>query len=607
MHPGGATETRVARAVAAGVIATAAGVIATAAGGVGGPGKATTVALPGSGGVAFAGGYLYIAGGGAVRKVSPQTDWLATPVGTGVAYGPLGDGAPAGTATVTPGGVAADAAGNLVIADTSHSRVRVVAETTGTFYGQAMTAGDIYTVAGGGTSGLGDGGPATSAKLSYPQAVAVDAAGNLVIADTSHNQVRVVAETTGTFYGQAMTAGDIYTVAGGGTSGLGDGGPATSAKLSYPQAVAVDAAGNLVIADTSNSRVRVVAASTGTFYGQAMTAGDIYTVAGGGTGGLGDGGPATSATLSYPAGVAVDAAGDLLIADTGNGRVRLVAAATGTLYTKKMTAGDIYTVAGNSFGHFLEAFSGDGGPATRAELSLPAGIATDAAGNLAIADTYNDRVRLIAATSETLYGQAMTAGDIYTVAGTGKAGFAGDGGPATSAKLLFPAGVTVDAAGNLVIADTGNNRARVVAETTGTFYGQALTAGDIYTVAGGGTSGLGDGGPATSAKLSAPQAVAVDTAGNLVIADTGHNRIRAVAETTGTFYGQALTAGDISTVAGTGKAGFAGDGGPATNGELNFSPHIVKGTTNLGSVAVDPAGNLVIADTGNNRIRIVAG
>jgi DNA-binding beta-propeller fold protein YncE len=139
--------------------------------------------------------------------------------------------------------------------------VRVVAAGSGTFYGQAMTAGDIYTVAGNGTYGFsGDGGPATSAELGFPASVTADQAGNLLIADVGSNRVRVVAAGSGTFYGQAMTAGDIYTVAGSRKSGFsGDGGPATSAGLNYPASVAVDAAGNLVIADSYNNRVRVVA------------------------------------------------------------------------------------------------------------------------------------------------------------------------------------------------------------------------------------------------------------------------------------------------------------------------------------------------------------
>ena len=250
-----------------------AGGIATVAGGVGGPGKATQVGLPGACGVSLAGGYLYIADGGAVRKVSAGTDGLTTLAGTGAAHGPLGDGGFAAKATIGTCGAVVDVAGNLVLADASN-RVRVVAAGSGTFYGQAMTAGHIYSVAGGGTGGLGDGGPATSAKLDFSQCgiqvpscsgdVAVDAAGNLVIADDGHNRVRVVAASSGTFYGQAMTAGDIYSVAGGGAGGLGDGGPATSAKLSGPSGVAVDGRGNLVIADTGHNRARVVAASTGT-------------------------------------------------------------------------------------------------------------------------------------------------------------------------------------------------------------------------------------------------------------------------------------------------------------------------------------------------------
>ena len=150
----------------------------------------------------------------------------------------------------------------------------------------------------------------------------------------------------------------------------------------------------------------------------------------------------------------------------------------------------------------------------------------------------------------------MTAGDIYTVAGNGGTGFAGDGGKATKAHVVNPEGVSVDGSGNLVIADTGNNRIRVVADTTGTFYGQSMTAGDIYTVAGGGTGGLGDGGPATSAQLTGPWDVTVDSSGNLVITDTGDSLVRVVAETTGTFYGQSMTAGDIYTVAGDGTSGL---------------------------------------------------
>jgi hypothetical protein len=542
--------------------------------------------------------------GGRVRVVAERTGtFYGQHMTTGDIYtvagggSDPGDGVPATSAGLpTPQGLAVDAAGNLLIADNGTNRVRVVAEHTGVFYGQHMTTGDIYTVAGNGQAGFaGDGGPATSAKLAFPDDVAPDHAGNLVIADSFNNRVRVVAVSTGTFYGRHMIAGDIYTVSGNGTAAFaGDGGPAAAAELNNPGAVKVDGTGNLVIADTSNSRVRVVAAGTGTFYGRHMIAGDIYTVAGNGTQGYsGDGHPAVSAQLWYPQAVAVDPAGDVMIADTDNERVRVVAARTGSLYGQAMTAGRIYTVAGT--GAF--AYSGDGGPATKAALTLPYGVALDGAGNLLIADTENERVRVVAARTGRFYGKAMTTGDIYTVAGTGVGAYSGDGGPATKADLWFPAGVGLDAAGNVLIADADNSRIRVVAVKTGTFYGQAMTAGDIYSIAGGNGSGyFGDGGPATKAGLSGPFAVTVDRAGNVVISDTGNNAIRVVAVKTGTFYGKAMTAGDIYTVAGDGYAGYRGDGGPATKAHVS-SP---------GQVAVDAAGNLVIAASSDGRIRVVA-
>jgi NHL repeat-containing protein len=631
------------------------GTISTVAGGVGGPARATNVPITDPCGVSAANGLFYIADNTTVRQVD-STDRLTTPAGTG-ASAPLGDGGPAASASVGTCATAVDAAGNLVVADAF--RIRVVAAHNGTFYGQAMTAKDIYTVAGDGSTGhTGDGGPATAAQLDNAAGVAVDGSGNLVIADQGNNVIRVVAEASGTFYGQAMTAGDIYTVAGDGTAAFGgDGGPAISAELNQPMRVTVDASGNLVFADFGNDRVRVVAGSTATFYGQAMTAGDIYTVAGHGSAAFsGDSGPATSAGLDA-AGVTVDSQGNLVVADTGNNRIRVVAESTATFYGQAMTAGDIYTVAGNGTAGFKDARPalkgelnvpvgvavdgsgnlliadktnqrvrvvaaasgtfynqpmaagsiytvaghantgsvGDGGTATTAELGSPDGLLLDAAGNTLIADTAHHRIRVLAGTSGTFYGQAMTAGDIYTIVGTGAVGHFGDGGPASIATLDGPQGVAIDPSGNLLIADTKSNRVRVVAETTGTFYGQSMNAGFIYTVAGGGTAGTGNGIPATSATLGFANGVTVDGSGNLVIA-TSKQRVRVVAETTGTFYGQAMTAGDIYTVAGSGGTGFTGDGGPATKA------HVV----NPQSVTVDPQGNLVVADTGNNRIRVVA-
>jgi hypothetical protein len=527
---------------------------------------------------------------------------LYTVAGNGTA-GFAGDGGPATSAELrSPSSVAVDSAGNLVIADWTNGRIRVVAASNGTFYGQAMTAGDIYTVAGDGIRGFaGDGGPATAAELGGPKAVAVDPAGNLVVADAANERIRVVAVSNGTFYGQAMTAGDIYTIAGDGARGFsGDGGPATSAGLNGPESVAVDSAGNVILADEFNSRVRLVAAQAGTFYGQAMTADDIYTIAGDGVIGFsGDGGPATSAQLFGPASVTVDSAGNVILADEFNGRVRLVAAQAGTFYGQAMTADDIYTIAGRPTAYY----SGNGVPATAAQINLfeSSAVRVDGSGNVLIADMTDNRIRVVAARTGIFYRRAMTAGDIYTVAGNGADGFAGDGISATKAQLSIPQGVATDSRGNLLVADSGDNRIRVVAESSGRLYGQSMTAGDIYTIAGNGSSGTatgsnGDGGAAAKAALDNPTGVTVDHHGNVVIADRLHSRIRVVAESTGHLYGVAMTAGDIYTVAGNGADGFAGDGGRAANAEL-YAPE---------EVAVDKAGNLLVADTYNQRIRVVA-
>jgi hypothetical protein len=205
-------------------------------------------------------------------------------------------------------------------------------------------------------------------------------------------------------------------------------------------------------------------------------------------------------------------------------------------------------------------------------------VTIDKAGNLVLADRSDNAVRVVAIKTGMFYGRAMTARHIYTVAGDGAAGFSGDGGPATAAELDSPTGIAVDTSGNLVITDESDFRIRVVAVRAGTFYGRAMTAGDIYTVAGDGNRGsTGNGGPATSAELDFPQGVAVDAAGNLVIADSGGQRIRVVAGSTGTFYGKAMTVGDIYALAGTGSFGFGGDGGPATKALFEF-PTSVAGT-----------------------------
>jgi sugar lactone lactonase YvrE len=506
-------NSRVVKISPAGILTVVAGNGAKGFSGDGGP--ATSATLWGPIGVAVdAAGSVYIAdfNNYRIRAVS-RSGTIYTVAGNG-AMGFSGDGLLSTTASLgAPYAVAADAAGNLYIADFGNNRIRKVS-----------LSGIISTVAGNGTRGFsGDGGPATSASLAGPDGVAVDNAGNLYIADLANYRIRRVSP-----------AGMISTVAGNGAKGFsGDGGPATSASLAGPEGVAVDAAGNLYIADPSNYCVRKVSPS-----------GIITAVAGNGVSGFsGDGGPATSAALAYPMGVAVDAAGDLYIADASNNRVRQVS-----------PSGTISTVAGNG----AYKFAGDGGPATSASLYFPSAVAVDTAGSLLIADHANNRIRKVS-----------PPGTITTVAGNGAVGFSGDGGPATSASLSYPAGMAVDASGNLYIADAGNNRIRRVSPD-----------GIISTVAGNGVAGFsGDGGPATGASLNSPMGVAVDSAGSLYLADYMNNRVRKVSPS-----------GIISTVAGDGKQ--APSGCSATSTSLCYPM----------GVAVDTAGNLYIADTGNGRM-----
>jgi len=626
-------------------------------------------------------GNLYIADSINNRvRVVDTNGIIRTVAGNGIAAY-AGDGGAATNASLnTPWSVTADAVGNLFIVDTANNRIRKVA-----------TNGIITTVAGNGTYGYsGDGGPATNANLSSPRGVAVDSVGSLYIADYENNCVRRVG-----------TNGIITTVAGNGSSGnSGDGGRATNATFQYTAGVALDAAGNLYIVDTGNCRIRKV-----------VTNGIITTVVGNGSAGYtGDGGAPTNASLYFPYGVMSDAVGNVYIGDTANYRVREaqfsqyptyrlrnvstnnagnfsvvitsssgsvtsrvatlaigtlpkitqqpvdqtswtgtsatflvtasgtaplnyqwtfngtnIAGATNASYTisnvttngagyysaivtnrygsaasgsatltvnyltesRVVTNGTIAvfcvslpvagplsyrwlfngnyipndiitTVAGSNTG-----YSGDGSAATNALLYFPASITVDGAGNLFIADTDNHRVRRVG-----------TDGIITTVAGTGTAGYSGDGGVATNANLYLPNGVAVDSMGNLFIADTDNHRIRKV-ETNGV----------ITTVAGTGTAGYsGDGGAATGAKLHYPSGVTVDGLGNLFIADTVNYRVRRVEAN-----------GIITTVAGTGTAGYSGDGGASTNAKL-YLPW---------SSAVDGAGNLFIADYGNNCVREV--
>lgn len=573
-----------------------------------------------------------------------------------------GDGGPATSAQLNfPHGVAVDPGGNVLIADSSNRRIRKVSP-----------SGTISTIAGNGTFGFtGDGGPARNAELAFPTSIAVDGAGNLFISDNGSEVRRIdpsgiittvasgagslLADGHGSLYmtrGHVIVrmdpSGAITAVAGTGTQGFSpDGTPAVAANLSYPYLGAVDAAGELLFSDSGNLRIRKI-----------DTSGSLTTVAGNGIQGeTGDGGPATGATLDYPdslvinggalvigdqhrlrtvdasgiittlagngflsfagdglqatsaamwapTGDAVDAHGNIYVTDSFNDRVRRIS-----------PTGMITTIAGS--GTLTGGFSGDGGPATSAQLDFPLGVTTDARGDVLVSDANNNRVRKI-----------TPAGIITTIAGTGSCAFGGDGGAASKAQLCRPVGLTVDKQGNLFIADAGNARVReintkgVITTIAGNgksaFSGdgpatmesigpwgvatdglgdvlvtdnangrlrEITSAGAMVTVAGIGWGYAGDGGPAALAEFKNPTAVAIDASRNVYISDTGNDRVRRV-----------TPAGIITTVVGTGQDGFSGDNGPATAAQISEPLGIV----------FDKAGRLLMVDSGNGRVRAVS-
>jgi sugar lactone lactonase YvrE len=360
--------------------------------------------------IAAAPGYLASAPVAATYTITtPPTAVISTVAGNGKT-GFHGFGGPAINANLgQPEAIAFDSGGDLYIADPLNSVVWMV----------AVATGNISVVAGTGTYGNGgDGGLATAAGLSNPSGVAVDKAGNLYIADTNNERIRMVSAATGV----------ITTIAGPGVPySLGDGGPAISAFV-VPNGLAIDSAGNLYIADSTDNRIRMITAKTGI----------ISTVAGGGTANeLGDGGLATAAYLSYPYDVRLDSAGNLYISDTFNARIRKVDASTGL----------ISTVAGNGiFGN-----TGDGGPATSAEISVTEGIAVDGAGSIYLSNG-PDTIRKVDATT----------GIITTIAGDGYFSYGGDGGEATMAELNYPQGLALDSTGSVYIADADNYAVRKV-------------------------------------------------------------------------------------------------------------------------------------------------
>jgi len=454
----------------------------------------------------------YIAGNCTITSTSTDTN-----TGETCTIGYAGDGGLANQGgLVEPYALAVDSSGNVYIAEPTDGRIREVSTVKGNI--------DINTIVGNGTLGFsGDGGAATSAELNRPTGLAIDGSGNIYIADSINNRIRVAksggnistfagnggysysgdggaatsaqlnaphsvaADSAGNYYiadagnnvvRKVSAGGAITTFAGNGTAAFGgDGAAATSAQLNGPQGVAVDNAGNVYIADTGNSRVREV------------SGGNISTVAGSGTPGFGgDGGAATGAKLYSPVGLAVDAKGNLYIADTNNSAIR------------KVSNGTISTVAGNG----LQGYAGDGGPASSAQLNDPQGVALDSAGNLYITDTLNYAIR-----------QVSPNGNISTIAGNGVAGYTGDGGPAKQAQLTYPTGIAVDSAGDIFFGDAGASVRKIYAN------------GTISTIAGNGSIGYtGDGGPAASASLDGPAGIAVDSRGDVYVADSANNAVR---------------------------------------------------------------------------------
>ncbi len=497
-----------------------------------------------------------------------------------------------------------DPNGNVVLVDPSANKILVLALRSGKFYGRSMIKGQSYPVAGSGAHGrTGDGGPALRAQLYGPEDLAVDHHGNLVIADTVNSRIRVVAVKTGRFYGQRMREGDIYTVVNQNgawfTGGFhGDGGLALRASIRRPGAVAVDRFGNLLISDVGNERVRMVAARSGTFFGKPMKAWHIYTLAGDhGEGLTGNGGLAEHASI-LPGPLAFDGSGNLLISDID--QVQVVAASAGTFYGQHMKLRHIYDIAGATVsGSRLDQ---DGWLAPRVQLGEQSGMTIDSFGNLIMTDWNGSELAAIAGQTGTFYGRSMVKGHYYLIAGASDPGLPANGGPALTAGIES-FGAAVDQAGNLIVTDVFNDQIRVIANSSGTFYGQQMTAGDIYAIAGGGSGapGSGDGGPALQAVFRVPEQIALDSAGNIVFADAGDDRIRVVATSTGLFYGQQMTAGDIYTIAGTGDFGNPPNGAMATAAHLGG----VQG------LALDSAGNVVFGTgdertTGAGRIRVVA-
>lgn len=440
---------------------------------------------------------------------------ITTLAGKDVAF--TGDGrAATGVPLGAMGGVATDSQGNVYFTDLENHLVL-----------KTGADGVLHVVAGNGIPGYsGDGGPATSASLGGPLAIALDSAGNLYISEELSHRIRKVSP-----------AGIISTFAGSGQPDhSGDGGPAIKAGIGQEIAALIcDAAGNVYLAERFEHVVRRVDRN-----------GNITTIAGTGQPLFGgDGGPASQASLIAPTGLAFDTGGNLLVADSGNFRIRSVT-----------PAGIISTIAGGGF------YPIDGIPASAA-LIVPLGVAADAAGNVYVGDYLTARVRRIDST-----------GTITTIAGSGLRGFSGDGGPATAASLANPWGLATDARGNILIADFGASRVRKVG-----------TDGVISTIAGNGLFRPSpDGAAGTDTAFRFPWGITTVADGSVVFSEYLGSRVRRIGPD-----------GIVSTLAGTGQAGTTPDGGKGTSAGISLP----------NGVAVDAAGNLFFSEEINFRVRKV--
>ncbi len=574
-------------------IVTPGGIISTYAGdgvegytGDGGPASQAQIELQGKMAIDAAGNLYFTDGIDSVIRRIATDGIISTYAGNGqLATAPnSGNNGKATQASLglESGGLALDSAGNLYVAEDYTDQIRKIS-----------TAGIITTVAGSGTAGYMDG-AALTAEFNFPVGLAFDAAGNLFVGDVNNGFIREVSP-----------AGIVSTVAGTPIFGFsGDGGPALLATFRFAYGVAIGGDGNLYIEDNGNFRIRAV-------YADRI----IRTVAGSGQfESTPDGTPAANASLLGPNFLSFDPSGQLLIADPGDytvkridsdGRIQTIAGfgvqgvglgegpvyqlafggpATSTLlgtprqavtdqqgntYVSDNLVSLVYIITPNGnlnvFAGQLEVyqFGGDNVPATSSSFVDPEGLALDKNGNLYISDPGDNRIRMVS-----------TSGIITTFAGNGTAGFSGDGGPANQAMLYYPQGIAFDSDGNLIIADRGNNRLRMV-----------TPSGIITTIAGNGTSAsTGNGGPAIAASLKDPYVVAADSTGNIFLIESTAETVRRISP-----------AGNISLVAGNGQVGFGGDGGPALRASFSQAE----------GLAVDSSGNLYISDFNNNRVRVV--